>query len=228
MKWLPWLLSWILCACVQTSTKPEPSRDFTAGISITAKIQVNRDGEIKPVLPGESLYNGDRLEIFATVGQPAFVYVVQFFADGNSAIVFPETGDVQLDANRETRIPVSGQWFELDASRGRENIYLVAAAQPLKELRLTVSSRLRQIRASPSEEVVKRERRPAAGRGGRLKEVASDEKVQVPLDDPPGLEWSRAIRLVSDSGKLLHGNSAVSDVAIFCFTFEHLSKSKAR
>jgi len=111
-------------------------------------VQAASRGARRPIGPGEALHSGDRIEMYLEVDQPAYVYVVQFFPDHSSAVLFPPEGDLRLRPGAPHRIPARGQSFQLDDATGEENIYVVAAGKPLAQADLAVAKVVEQVRVS--------------------------------------------------------------------------------
>ena len=144
-------------------------------IEVSFRVEAIVDGEKRSVRFGDALRTGDQVALFVEVDRPAYVYVVQFFPDGSSAALFPQEGDVKVPAGRSTRIPPTGQSFQLDAVTGQENIYVVAAARPLGQLDQTAAG------------VVDRVRHPRPTAGGQAKAGGNPPPRARPAGGPPKL-----------------------------------------
>jgi hypothetical protein len=104
--------------------------------------------------PRRTLRPGDYLEMFVTVNQPAYVYVVQFFADGTSAGLDPDAGDRLLQPGSEVRIPeAADDLFQLDERIGDENVYVLMSREPASKADAMIASQIDQIRVSGAEPV---------------------------------------------------------------------------
>jgi hypothetical protein len=102
---------------------------------LKVKLNVAKRGEggLKPVKIDDTLKSGEEFQLSVTVDRAAYVYAVQFFPDGTSAVLFPQGADVRVGEGESLRIPKDGFWFRLDDVVGTENIYLVAAMKPLAD-----------------------------------------------------------------------------------------------
>ena len=130
-------------------TPVAPPEAVAGRVQLMVRMQVARDGRaVRPVALGEALQTGDRLELFVEVDRAAYVYLVQFFADGSSAVLFPPADDVRLQPGPATRIPRTGQWFQLDDARGEENIYVLASSRPLAQADLVAHDVIQEVRVS--------------------------------------------------------------------------------
>jgi hypothetical protein len=84
------------------------------------------------VSPGDTLYTNDYIELRVAVNVRAYVYVVQWFPNGNLTVLFPSRGDVALDPYIPTRIPPApNDWYQLDEEVGTETVYVIAARAPI-------------------------------------------------------------------------------------------------
>jgi hypothetical protein len=120
-----------------------------APVRLSLRVEVERQGRLEVVAEGDRLRSGERLQVQATADRDLYLYLVQFFADGSSAVLHPEQGDRLLPAGYALRLPAAGSWFQLDDALGEENLYFVACERPIAEVDALVASRLREIRTSP-------------------------------------------------------------------------------
>src|SRR3954470_6157184 len=128
------LLCWGTLAGAQKPRALKVVSDAPAAtINLSLRVAALVNGVKRAVAPGETLHSGDRLELLLDSDVPAYVYVVQFFADGTSAVLFPPKGDLKIEPGASTRLPPAGQWFELDRSTGKEDVVVIAASRPLAE-----------------------------------------------------------------------------------------------
>ena len=107
--------------------------------------------EARYLKPGDAMSTGNRVELFVRLEQRAYVYIVQFFADGTSAVLFPDEGDRQLRGKTRHRIPEAGSWFELDDATGEEHIYVVASRRRLERVAAAIAKEVEKVRVSQRE-----------------------------------------------------------------------------
>jgi hypothetical protein len=133
-------------------------------VTLTTSMRATRGTKKFAVLDGDTLKTGDEIEMFVQVNQPAYVYVVQFFADGTSAVLFPQEcppdgakrpangcGDILAKPGVDLRVPEAGDFFALDENRGNEHVYFLASREPIAKADKTISGVITNIRRTASE-----------------------------------------------------------------------------
>jgi hypothetical protein len=176
-------------------------------IVLSLRVSALVGGVRRAVAPGQTLRTGDKVELFVSVDQPAYVYLAQVFADGTSAVLFPgDATDVKVAPGEPTRIPPAGQWFELDEHPGEENLVVVASAKPLEEADKEAKRALDEIRKQSSQKKTTAEK-PAAG---KKKPLALSLRTRGLVLTGTGAD-DEAVRAKSDA----------SGVALFRFSFKH-------
>ncbi|KAB2965760.1 MAG: DUF4384 domain-containing protein [Thermoanaerobaculia bacterium] len=125
-----------------------PDSDPTPPIRLTLRVEVERNGKLEGVAEGDQLRSGERLQVQVSADRDLYLYLVQFFADGSTAVLHPEERDHLLPGGYTLRLPAAGSWFQLDDATGSENLYFVASERPIDEVDSVVATRLRQIRTS--------------------------------------------------------------------------------
>lgn len=118
------------------------------GLDLRFQLRAHSGGEARYVAPGATLTTGDRVELFIELDQPAHVYVVQFFADETSAVLFPKNDASARLAPGRHRIPAPGKMFELDESTGEEHIYVVASREPLERVDREIAESVNEVQIS--------------------------------------------------------------------------------
>jgi len=101
----------------------------------------------------QELHSGDYVSFYVLLDRNAYVYVVQFFADGTQEVLFPakEGETVLVKADEEMRLPAaSADWYKLDSATGVENLYIIASVKPFGPDN-PVSKLVHQIRTSPAD-----------------------------------------------------------------------------
>ncbi len=186
-------------------------------IRMDVGVWVKRDGAPRPARQYELLYNGDLLELMVKVECNAYLYVVQFYMDGSSEILFPPTGEEFIaKAGQQVRIPKKGQWLQIDEAVGRETFYVIVSDVALKKADHAVARML--------------------GRGSRARAVALTElkpnmvQAQATMSSlsslvamPPDYGWREAdgdeVRM-NDEGEF-YVNDVIHNVGIFSFSYRH-------
>ncbi|MBX3159003.1 MAG: DUF4384 domain-containing protein [Deltaproteobacteria bacterium] len=133
-------------------------------ITITMSMRASRNGKKFAVLDGDVLKTGDEVEMFVNVNQPAYVYVVQFYADGTSAVLFPQEcpepgkprptngcGDVLASPGTDLRVPEAGDAFALDDNKGAEHVYFLATRDPIAKADKAIAGVIDNIRRTTVE-----------------------------------------------------------------------------
>jgi hypothetical protein len=106
-------------------------------------------GAEAPFQINDALHSGQRIAYYVTTDQPAYVYVMQFMSDGTHPLLFPDKGDQRVEGHQETRVPSGNMYFELDASPGAENVYVIATREPLKSVDGELAELVSDVRTSP-------------------------------------------------------------------------------
>ncbi len=127
----------------------------TGPLDVSLRVRAERAKMHLDVAPDDALRTGDYVELYVDVTAPAYVYVVQFLANGTSAVLFPETGDRKIEPGKSFRIPEGGDgdWFQLDSTTGIENLYVVASREPVAKVDSLLGGQIAAIRtAAPAED----------------------------------------------------------------------------
>ena len=99
----------------------------------------------------DRLTSGAFFAYHVRVDRDAYVYVLQFYADGTAQVLFPERGAEQVFAGRETRVPLDPKsWFQLDDAVGTEHLYVIASTQPLETSEPDLAALIGNVRTSPT------------------------------------------------------------------------------
>lgn len=165
--------------------------------------QLMEDHSLRPLQSGDALRSGDWVGFALRVDQPAFVYVVQKFADGSAVIHFPKKGgEFRLQPGLEMPIPSDGNFFELDDVAGEERIFFIASVQPLGDADSRLKSTLELIR--------------------RAEDSAGSGKGQETQWEDFGLPDRRG--LVEKKPTFTRVTVDDAGVALFSFLIEHLPR----
>lgn len=185
-------------------------------LDLRFQIRTHSGGEARYIAPGDQLTSGDQLEMFIEIDQAAHVYVVQFFADETTAVLFPKgEASAHLHPGRH-RIPAAGKMFELDDSTGDEHVYVVASRQPLEDVDSDIAASVAEVRVSGAGS-------PAAG--GDKPRPINPKKPRRARNKPRLLSLgNRGLSRVSHSTGQTPAVSARGDsdgVVVFRFWFVH-------
>ena len=120
-------------------------------LDLTLRVRAERNHQKFGIAADDTLKSGDYVEMFVDLRSPAYLYVVQFFADGTSAVLYPSQGDKLVQPGTEIRIPDGGNSFQLDDHTGEENVYVLASRTPVAQADATVATQITEIRKSGDE-----------------------------------------------------------------------------
>lgn len=142
-------------------------------------VQVEKKGDsiIKDrfLTSGDSIKNGDYFEMNLTVSEDAYIYVVVLSSEGHVAVLLPQDGDLLLKKGETKRLPEEGEYgFDISGESGYENLYIIAAKEPLSKTGSEVAKLIADIRE------------------GKLPAV-TPEKLREDVQPPKGLLDARAI-----------------------------------
>ena len=99
----------------------------------------------------DTLKSGDFFAYMVEVDRDAYVYVLQFYADGTAKVLFPPSGHIRIAANQRRRVPTSnGQWFQLDEATGTEHLYVIASVESLQQAAPELAEVVGEVRVSPT------------------------------------------------------------------------------
>ncbi|MFP5213541.1 MAG: OmpA family protein [Acidobacteriota bacterium] len=105
---------------------------------ISVKIKRANGKYEEEVMEGARLTQNDSYAIEVMPKSQAYVYIYQVDANGNMDQIFPNetyypSGSNLMEPGRLYRVPQFGQWLQLDANRGREQIVVIARKTELKK-----------------------------------------------------------------------------------------------
>jgi hypothetical protein len=187
-------------------------------LSLSLRVQVKDGSTLRTVADGEALHTGDLVQFVVAVDQPAYVYIVQYFADGSAAVLHPEGGDALLRPGYEARVPEPGSWFKLVPPSGSEAVYFIATRRALGEADERVAEAIRIIRAEGASP------RPA----GPAPPVGSNPAVSrpAPAAPPPPSAFGlatrgRLVKVPAGGTPGITIRSGPDGVAIYAFTIRH-------
>ncbi len=220
---------------VKVATPEEPP------LELTVRVNGKSGTLIRALESGDGLASGSHLEFLLSVDRPAFVYVVQRFADETAAVLYPELGDFQVPGNLEVRIPESGSWFQLDDQIGEEHIYFVASIRPLAEVDRAVHTAVERAReegtlegeATAEDEVASAavasqaaEERPESPKpsGGPVAETTPKAPSAAPAPLPAGLGTRGLVKTLGTGGAEVTADE--SGLAIYHFWLQHHDSSE--
>ena len=187
-------------------------------LEIILRARAKIEGSVRSVAPGDTLRTGDYLELFVHVSRAAYVYVIQFFPDGTSGVLFPNQGDVRVNAGEALRVPSGDQWFQLDEHTGEEHVYIVASLRPIVEVDATVHRTVAEIRASGSKTIEEAPPKKRKRRTSRRK--TSKKKKQAPIMLAMNTRGLSVVTATNDT-PVIKATADSSGLAIFRFSFHH-------
>jgi hypothetical protein len=187
-------------------------------LALSLRVQVKEASTLRTVADGESLHTGDLVQFVVAVDQPAYVYIVQYFADGSAAVLHPEGGDAQIRPGYEARVPEPGSWFKLVPPPGSEAVYFIATRRALGEADQRVAEAIRIIRDQAAST------RPP----GAAPSVGSSAALSrpVPAAPPPPSAFGlgtrgRLVKVPAGATPGVTIRSGPDGVAIYAFTIRH-------
>jgi hypothetical protein len=187
-------------------------------LSLTLGVQAKEGGGLRTVRETDVLRTGDLLQFVVSVDQPAYVYIVQYFADGSAAVLHPESGDALVRPGYEARVPEAGSWFKLVPPSGTEVVYFIASRRALGEADERVAEAIRLIRATGSPA-------KAAGAPPPPDSATGVSRPSGAAPPPPsafGLSTrGRLVKVPGDGPPGLTIQSGPDGVAIYAFALRH-------
>ena len=150
--------------------------------------------------PGDSLRSGDQIAISVTVDQPAYVYIAVASSSEPAKLVFPKSGDQQVQPGQVLRIPSNAEkWIPLDFKLGEDDIFAYAAVRPIpsSELLNLISADAEAAKKAFAKRAAKSASKPVA------KPAAKPAKAGKPgpnpaADEPGGLSAGSRGLTISD------------------------------
>jgi hypothetical protein len=197
---------------------------LAAPFQVTVSVDQKTPSGLAPVRDGAALASGEKFQLRVTIDRAAFVYAVQFFADGTSALLYPKDHDVRTQPGVALRIPPEGYWFELDDSLGLENIYVIASDAPIDDADAKTAEVIQRVKAGTGGSESKPPKRPAEKKPRKTAPktaIASAEETY-----PGGLTMrTRGIEIVADTpSDEVRVRSDDAGVAVVRFSFQHVAK----
>lgn len=188
---------------------------------LSLRVQTREGSALRGLTDGETLRTGDVIQFVVAVDQPAYVYIVQYFADGSAAVLHPESGDALLRPGYEARIPEPGHVFKLVPPPGDEMVYFIASRRTLGEADERIAEALRMIRAAggnprpaPQPSVNAAAALPSASGG------AASPGPPAPSSFGLGTR-GRLVKVPAGGNPPLTIQSGADGVAIYAFTIRH-------
>jgi hypothetical protein len=161
--------------------------DDDGPLDVHVRVRAKHDKMTIDVAPDDTLRTNDYVELLVSSNAKSYVYVVQVFPDGTSTVLFPDDGDLVVDATKSTRVPTAAaEWFQLDDVVGTETIYVIASRQPIAKADEALAKEIRDIRTTSKhveergmgkkapEQPPRAEHMLAAGKRGLHKVVKTD------------------------------------------------------
>jgi hypothetical protein len=146
----------VLCfafACSPAATPPPvtiatpPSPRAARPLSLSVQMMAERGTQKWSLAENGKVKSGDLVELFVTVNQPAYVYVVQFEPDGSASVLFPPRGDHLVQPGSEQKVPEGADnVFQLDTTTGRDHVYVLMSREPIGNLDAALGTQITEIR----------------------------------------------------------------------------------
>jgi hypothetical protein len=185
-------------------------------VKIWLTVDAKSERGLTRLLAGDRLKSGDQFQMRVRADRAAYLYVVQFFPDGTSQVLFPAEGEVSIAADEEMRLPPEGYWFKLDDTVGRENIYVIASERPITEADKATAALLSEVRRSGSKPKPKKPPQ---------KKVPPDALAQAEPQVSGLTMKTRGVLLVKESADEPMQVQADRDcIAVVLFSFEHVRR----
>jgi hypothetical protein len=191
-----------------------------SALTLSIRVETKEGSALRSLADGETLRTGDLIQFMVAVDQPAYVYIVQYFADGTAAVLHPEGGDVLLRPGFEARIPEPGQVFKLVPPAGSEVVYFIASRRALGEADQRVAEAVKMIRKAGSN--------PAPGAPGPAVASSSGPAPSrpSPAGPPPPSEFGlgtrgKLVKVPAGGSPPIGIQSGPDGVAIYAFTIRH-------
>jgi hypothetical protein len=213
---------WVPVAAGQERGLQKVVAEPDSPLTLSIRVQTKEGSALRSLADGETLRTGDVIQFMVAVDRPAYVYIVQYFADGSAAVLHPEGGDAQLKPGYEARIPEPGQVFKLVPPAGAEVVYFIASQKTLGEADVRVAEALRVIRAvsasppAPSKAAMSATA-PGAGIKGERPAPAGP-----PAPSAFGLGTrGRLVKVPAGGSPPISIQAGADGVAIYAFTIRH-------
>lgn len=134
-----WMLKGLLLLLVvggsASAERAQPPIDDKAlKLTVQVDVMLHGSGQRRPVMAGEVLGTGDRLAVRAEAARNAYVFVLHESPTSSLEVLVPTTdrsGGLPLPAGVQTSLPPGGAMLELDATTGKESLYVIAATRAL-------------------------------------------------------------------------------------------------
>lgn len=194
---LPLLLSFG-CAAAGGAVQEDASRGLKeAGVYVRDAAHLTfqvwaLEGEQKRIVrEGDELRTGDQIEIEIKSDADIYVYLLQFFADGSSAVLAKE---VRARKGEFVRLPERGGYYELDEFTGVEHLYFLASQSRLSDVDQAAAGLIAKVEASPGKMDWQKEGNDKTPALGQVMSVSASQPGLAP--EPKGSSESK-----SDKGK---------------------------
>ncbi len=190
-----------------------------SALTLSIRVQTKAESGLRSLADGETLRTGDVIQFMVAVDQPAYVYIVQYFADGSAAVLHPEGGDTLLRPGYEARIPEPGQVFKLVPPAGAEVVYFIASRKTLGEADQRVAEAVRMIRAAGTAT-------PPTTGAVTATNLGPSGARPAPAAPPPPSAFGlgtrgRLVKVPAGGSPPISIQSGADGVAIYAFTIRH-------
>lgn len=155
--------------------------------------------------PGDSLRSGDQIAISVTVDQPAYVYIAVASSSEPPKLVFPKSGDQQIQPGQVLRIPNNTEkWIPLDFKVGEDDVFAYAAVRPIPsgDLLNLIGADAEAAKKAFSKRAAKSAAKPAAKPAAPKAAKPAKPSAAPATDEPGGLSaGSRGLTISDDDAE---------------------------
>jgi hypothetical protein len=217
---------------VYSAVVPEAQRseELSVSLAVDVELPAGAGGGRLTLSPGAPLPTGARIAFRLQASKAAHFYLFQKKPSGELAVLFPDARigvTNPVAAATPLEIPSGGRRFKVDdKDLGLENVYLVAARNPIARL----DGALRKVTDGATLAVAP-ELRPVASIAVGGNDGCRTRALELEGDAPTGCVRSRGLSLEGD-GPAAGANASLSvrteagdDTIVVSFPFEHVGES---
>ncbi len=126
---------WAICCALGLGVGVAPQQRGAQGsLRIAWAVVSKTDKGQVPVGKEVSLKAGDKVRIFLRHATPSFAYVMWSDTEDHLTLLYPSKLGSVTPGTGTHHLPSETEWYELDAARGTEQLYVIASATKLVDL----------------------------------------------------------------------------------------------